>query len=69
MITRQMHNDTNITFRLPKQFKNQFIKKCEEQNLHYQTVIKQLMKDYINIPTKELEKQKHEQYLKTQRLL
>ena len=69
MITRQTHNDTNINFRLPSKLKIQFIDRCVEQNLHYQTVLKELMKDYVDTPIKELENKKREEYLKTQRLL
>lgn len=69
MITRVSHNDANINFRVPKQFKNQFVQRCQEQNLRYQVVIKQLMKEYIDKPRKELEQNRYEQYLKTQKLL
>ena len=69
MITRQMHNDTSINFRLPSKLKNQFVARCEEQNMHYQTVLKELIKNYVDTPIKELEQRKRDEYLKTQRLL
>lgn len=69
MITRQMHYDSSINFRISSKLKNQFINKCEEQNLHYQKILRQLIQNYVNTSIDELEKQKREQYLKTQRLL
>ena len=69
MITRQTHNDANINFRLPSQLKIRFVQRCEEQNMHYQTVLKELIKDYVDTPIKELELKKREEYLKTERLL
>lgn len=69
MITRQTHNDATINFRLPSKLKNQFVVRCEEQNMHYQTVLKELIKEYVDTPIKELENKKREEYLKTQRLL
>ena len=55
MITRLVHNDAAITLRIPNQLKNKFMEKCNEQNLKYQSVIKELMEDYVETSIKDLE--------------
>lgn len=69
MITRTIHYDATINFRLPSKMKNKFMQMCDEQNLHYQPVLRKLVEDYINTPIKDLEQKKYEEYLKTSRLL
>ena len=69
MLKKVVHNDATITFRLPSLLKNNFVKRCEEQNKHYQKVIRELITEYTNKPIRELEEEQRERYLKTQRLL
>lgn len=69
MITRLVHNDTSITLRIPNQLKNKFMEKCNEQNLKYQSVIKELMEDYVETSIKDLEQRRRERYLNKTRLL
>ncbi len=69
MITRLVHNDDAITLRVPNQLKIKFIEKCKEQNLKYQSVIKELMEDYVETSIKELEQRRRERYLNKTRIL
>lgn len=69
MITRLVHNDAAITLRIPNQLKNKFMEKCNEQNLKYQSVIKELMEDYVETSIKDLEQRRRERYLNKTRLL
>ena len=69
MITRLVHNDTSITLRIPNQLKNKFMEKCNEQNLKYQSVIKELMEDYVETSIIDLEQRRRERYLNKTRLL
>lgn len=69
MITRIKHNDDAITLRLPKSLKIQFKERCEKQNIHYQTVLRKLMEDYVAQPVKDDEQRRYNEYLKTSKLL
>lgn len=69
MITKVKHNDDVITLRVSKSLKAKFKERCENQNIHYQTVLRKLMEDYVAQPIKEDEQKKYSEYLKIEKLL
>jgi len=69
MIPKTKYNDSSIAFRLPKSLKQKFRERCESQNVHYQTVLRKLMEDYVAQPIKEDEQRRYNEYLKIEKLL
>jgi len=69
VITKKKHNDDAITLRVSKSLKQQFRERCEQQNIHYQTVLRKLMEDYVAQPIKEDEQRRYSEYLKIEKLL
>ena len=69
MPKKKVYNDAVISFRLPKEMKQQFIYLCEQMGEHYQVQLKKIIKDFVQTPVKDLEQRKRDEYLKNERLL
>lgn len=66
---KDVNFDSQITFRISKEMKEDFINMCEGQNQHYQVVLRNMIKNYINLPTMTEEQKKRFSYLKVEKLL
>ena len=58
-----------INLRISSSLKNAFVKKCEDNGMHYSTVIKEMILNYVNLSQKSNEYNKRKQYLDTTKLL
>lgn len=66
---KDVNFDSQITFRISKEMKQEFIDMCEGQNQRYQVVLRNMIKNFIKLPTMNEETKKRYEYLKTEKLL